>query len=436
MRSFGLDFGTTNSAVAAVGPGPGDGVQLARFDNPVGAGALSTFRSLLYFDPEVVDRRGRSEPFAGPHAIKQYLLRGSDGRLIQSLKSYLASRLFTQTTIHGTAYKLEALIALILRAIRSDAEKTLGPLGSKVVVGRPVRFVGAESPEDEQLALTRLTAALAAAGFDEVTFEYEPVAAAYHYASQLDHDELVLVADFGGGTSDFCLCRVGRSASAAPMGREQILGTGGVGLAGDTFDGDLVWHVVAPALGLGSTYRAPFSTRAIEVPNWIYGKLRRWHHISFLKSRDTMEFLNTMQKQSLDPKKIEALIKVVDFDLGFALYRSVEACKVALSSQSQVGFAFDDPDVEIHRPVTRKEFTGFIEDSLQAIGSCVDRLLEQSGISRSQVDRVFMTGGSSLVPAVRAVFADRFGADRLRSGDEFTSVGLGLALRARDLARR
>jgi hypothetical chaperone protein len=142
-----------------------------------------------------------------------------------------------------------------------------------------------------------------------------------------------------------------------------------------------------------------------------------------------------MQKQSLDPKKIEALIKVVDFDLGFALYRAVEASKVALSGQAKVGFAFDDPDVEIRRPVTREEFTGFIGESLGAIGSCVDRLLEQSGISRSQVDRVFMTGGSSLVPAVRAIFADRFGADRLRSGDEFTSVGLGLALRARDLAR-
>jgi hypothetical chaperone protein len=426
MRFFGLDFGTTNSAVAAVGPGPGDAVQLARFDNPVEAGTLSTFRSLLYFDPEVVDRRGRSVPFAGPHAIKQYLSRGGDGRLIQSLKSYLASKLFTQTSIGGTNYKLEALIALILNSLRADAEKTLGPLGNRAVVGRPVRFVGAETPEDEQLALTRLKAALAAAGFDEVTFEYEPVAAAYHYASQLDHDELVLVADFGGGTSDFCLCRVGRSAS-------EIIGTGGVGLAGDTFDGDLVWNVVAPALGLGSTYKAPFGTRAIEVPNWIYGKLRRWHHISFLKSRDTMEFLHTMQKQSLEPKKLEALIKVVDFDLGFSLYRSVEACKVALSSQAQVGFAFDDPDVEIHRRVTRKEFTGFIGDSLQAIGSCVDRLLEDSGISRAQVDRVFMTGGSSLVPAVRSIFADRFGADRLRSGDEFTSVGLGLALRARDL---
>jgi hypothetical chaperone protein len=435
MRSFGLAFGTTNTAVAAIGHAQGEAVQLARFDDPAGEGTVSTFRSLLYFDPDIVDRRGRSEPLAGPHAIKQYLAGSGDGRLIQSLKSYLASRLFTKTTIHGGNYNLEALIALILSAVRRDAEKTLGPLGGRVVVGRPVRFVGAETPEDEQLALTRLTTALEGAGFDEVTFEYEPVAAAYHYASQLDHDELVLVADFGGGTSDFCLCRVGPSQQAAPMGREQILGTGGVGLAGDTFDGDLVWHVVAPALGLGSTYRAPFGTQAIEVPNWIYGKLRKWHHISFLKSRDTMEFLANMRNQSLDPKKIEALIKVVDFDLGYALYRAIEASKVALSSQPQVGFAFDDPDVPIHRPVTREEFVRFIGDGLQAIGSCVDRLLEQSGVSRSQVDRVFMTGGTSLVPAVRALFAERFGADRLRSGDEFTSVALGLAMRARDLAQ-
>lgn len=435
MRHFGLDFGTTNSAVAVVDDGQAERPQLARFAPAIeGQPSASTFRSLLYFDPELVDARGKVKPLAGPHGIRQSQ-HSSGGRLVQSLKSYLASKQFTQTAIFGVSYKLEALITLILKSLRHDAEQSLGPLGDTVVVGRPVRFVSAESPDDEALALSRLKASLAAAGFEHVTFEFEPVAAAYHYASQLDHDELVLVADFGGGTSDFCLCKVGPSMRTAGKAGE-VLGTSGVPLAGDSFDGDLVWNVVAPELGLGSKYRAPFGTQQLEVPRWIFGKLRRWHYISFLKTRDTMEFLSTMTKQSQEPQKIEALMRLIDFELGFALYRAVEQTKVALSGKPAVDLIFDDADVPIHQAVSRAQFNGFIAESLDAIATSVDGLLEQANVPASQVDRVFLTGGSSLVPAVRAIFEQRFGAPKLRSGDELTSVASGLALRARDLKPR
>jgi len=424
-KVIGLDFGTTNSAIAVA---TADGAaQLATFSSDGHPTAM--FRSVLYFDPENLESTGKPRAIGGPEAIAEYLQAEPKGRLIQSMKSHLGSPLFKQTVIFNYTFTLEDLIAMILRELRVVAERQFGNLGERVVVGCPAHFSGTETDSEDEAALARLRIALEQAGFSQVEFELEPVAAAYQYEQQLDHDELVLIADFGGGTSDFCLIQLGPTARARGQRSKDILGTDGVALAGDSFDSSFIRHLVAPHLGLGSQYRTPFG-RILSAPLWIYEKLERWHQLSLLKTRETMETLRQLHFQSLEPKKIEALIHIVNEGLGYQLARAVEATKCELSEQMTGRFVFRDPPIDIVAQVERTQFTAWIDPELRAIAVCVDRLLTSCGVRSSDVDSVFLTGGSSFVPAVRNIFAERFGENHLRGGEELTTVARGLALRA------
>jgi hypothetical chaperone protein len=426
----GLDFGTTNSAVAVAMP---DGsTVLATFEGD--GSPTTTFRSVLYFDPEHRTPNRKPQAMAGPRAITNYLQADTRGRLMQSMKSHLSSRLFRETYVFGEKYTLEELIAIILRELRAAAEAQFGDIGSRVVVGRPVHFSGADSAEDDAFALRRLRAALEQAGFEDVVFEFEPVAAAYEFESQLDHDELILIADFGGGTSDFSLMQVGPRVRRKGHTAQDILGTDGVALAGDTFDSKIVRHVVAPRLGQGSQYRSAFN-KVLPVPAWLYANLERWHYLSFLKSKKTMDMLAELRLQAFEPERIAALIHVVEHDLGYHLYRAVEQAKIELSEQEVGALRFRDSAFAVEQTVRRDEFDAWIGDEIAAIAACLDRLLEHTGVAPTDVGSVFMTGGSSFVPAVRQLFEARFGASRIHSGGELTSVAKGLALRALDLGR-
>ncbi|HTO06781.1 MAG TPA: Hsp70 family protein, partial [Myxococcota bacterium] len=181
-------------------------------------------------------------------------------------------------------------------------------------------------------------------------------------------------------------------------------------------------------------YRSIFD-RVLPVPRWLYGHLERWHHLSFLRTPRTLALLFDLQREALEPERLAALLHIVQQDLGFPLHRSVEAAKVALTRGAEAAFTFEHGPVKIAAPVTRPEFEAWIAPELDSIAACVDGLLAQTSLAASDVDRVFLTGGSSLVPAVRALFAQRFGEERIRSGDELTSVASGLALRARELSR-
>jgi hypothetical chaperone protein len=293
-KAFGLDFGTTNSALAQADQ-DGD-IRLAQF------GGDATFRSILYFDESDSPRGTKVRVVAGPDAIESYLNAKTPGRLIQSAKSYLASRLFKHTQILGETYSLEELIGILLRYLRKAAESQFGELGNTLVVGRPVHFSGAKNATDDEFAVDRLRRALRNAGFDNVHFLPEPVAAAYKYQRRLDHEEIVLIADFGGGTSDFTLVRLKPGVLNKNETAKQVLGSDGVGIAGDAFDSKLVRHLVAPMLGLGSEYRSQFG-KILPVPNWIYEHLEQWHYLSFLKTRKNLDLLRQIRFQALEPKK-------------------------------------------------------------------------------------------------------------------------------------
>ena len=435
--AIGIDFGTTNSSLARSAGGI---VELVRFASD--AGATESFRSVLYLEQHKKVGRRHVQSWTGPWAIEHYLQAEHKGRLIQSLKSYLSSRLLTGTEVLGRHYTLEDLISRMLADLRLHAERQFGVPVRHAMVGRPVRFVGsenvsenasesAESDADEIYALGRLRHAFELAGYEQVDFEMEPVAAAYAYESTLDHDELIIIGDFGGGTSDFSLLHVGPGVRRRGRQPSDLLGNSGVGLAGDAFDARIVRKLVSPALGADSMARSGQKILP-AVPAWIYANLERWHYLSFLRTSSVMELLRGARARALEPQKIEALIMLVDEDLGYQLHQSVQRLKFELSQSERAEFHFHEGGLELRIAVTRAQFESWIATDLQKIEQCVDALLASTGIQPAEVDRVFLTGGTSFVPAVRRIFEARFGPQRVRTGNEFTSVASGLALRAEE----
>jgi hypothetical chaperone protein len=407
----GIDFGTTNSSFALADSS--GSVQLATF--PYMGALTDAYRSLLYLE--------RTKSWSGPEGIERYLSADNKGRLVQSLKCFLSSRTLLSTEVFGRRRTLEELISRIVRDLREKAEQQFGVEIRQAVVGRPVRFVGAEDEDQNLHAQGRLGEAFRLAGFDSVEFEMEPVAAAAYYESTLDHDELILIGDFGGGTSDFSLIHVGPGTRS-----RNLLGNAGVGLAGDAFDAKIIRNLVSPALGAGTQIRS--MNKVLPVPTWVYGKLERWHHLSFLKSRDVMNMLNSVLAQADHPDKIAAFIHLIDEDLGYQLHRAVQKTKCDLSIQETARFQFDDGSISLDFPVRRSDFELWISEELAQIEGCIDTLINSCGIQPDEVDMVFLTGGTSFVPAVRRIFESRFGAARIRAGNEFTSVARGLALNA------
>jgi hypothetical chaperone protein len=392
-------------------------------------GPTESFRSILYFARQASTQRSLRSVLAGPSAIAKYLDdEEPKGRLIQSVKSFAADRTFTSTVISGRPYTFGKLVSIIIKQLVTEAEQQVGALGDSVTVGRPVRFAGAESAEDEAFGIARLTSALKDCGFKHIQFEYEPVGAAYFYESSLSREELVLVADFGGGTSDFSVMRVGRGSHAKSSSAERIVASAGLPIAGDTFDAAIIRNLVSSELGAGTDYRS--MNKLMPIPSWLYRNLERWHYLSFLKAPDTMRLLRSLKVTAVEPQKIAALIHLVENDLGYQLHQAVQAVKVALSAQDRAQFVFKDGDIQICQQVTRSAFEHWIAGHLEAIAKTVDDLMETCKVDAGQINRVFLTGGSAFVPAVREIFASRFGNEKLLGGSEFTSVAKGLALRA------
>ncbi len=414
---LGIDFGTTNTAVA-IADDAGD-VTVAVF--PIEGETTSSFRSVLCFADDSETGRRHIHTSAGPQAIADYLDYGNQSRLIQSIKTYLSSTAFNETSIFGTTYTVDGLIAIILRHLRIACEASLPLLPTRVVAGRPVRFAGERA--DDDLAVRRLRSAFETAGFEQPSFALEPLAAAYFYARHLDRAEICLVADFGGGTSDFSVVQF-EPGDGVP--RTTPLAHAGVGVAGDSFDYRIIQHIVCPRLGENTYYRS-FDKR-LKLPRHYYAKFERWHHLSHLRNPRTVRDIRAIRRTSEQPRMLDDLLYVIEEELGFHLYQAVSRTKVQLSSSDEALFAFVHPPVEMEILVTRNEFESWIEDDLAAIGNALDEVLTKAGVAPGAISRVFMTGGTSLVPAVRRQFETRFGVERLMYGDEFLSVAAGLAL--------
>ena len=323
-QSIGLDFGTTNTVATMVNAA--GLVEAVHFDHD--GEAFDAFRSVLCFS-EADGAAGRAKVDAGPWAIDTFVEMGGDCRFIQSFKTFAASALFTDTLIYNRRLKFEDLLASFLRQVRGHAGIDFP---KRVVIGRPVSFAGA-SP-DEELARTRYEAALRTIGFEEIHHVYEPVAAAYFFAQRLKTDATILVADFGGGTSDFSVVKF----SVGPSGLDyEPLAHAGVGVAGDAFDFRIIDQVVSHAFGKGSDYKS--WDKVLPVPNSYFQKFSRWNELSMMRtSRDYRE-LQDLVRYSLDPARIRAFLAFLDADAGYAMYRAVSAAKMQLSHADEAMFS-------------------------------------------------------------------------------------------------
>jgi hypothetical chaperone protein len=407
MASCGLDFGTSNSTVALPSG------QALPIDPQAPSPRL--FRSVLFFPEEA------KSVLAGFAAIEEYLER-SEGRFIQSVKGWLPSTSFSATQIRNKAYKLEDLVALLLRRIREAAEAAAGTTLEEVTLGRPAVF--SPDAEADANAEARLRRAAELAGFREIRFLIEPIAAALAYEATLSRDELVLVADFGAGTSDLTLMRLGPGRGGARDRRADVVASGGIDIGGDRFDAAIMRNKLLRHFGHGSTYEQ--QGKHMPIPNHIMGKLLSWHEMSFIRERSTQQLIDRMLYASDNVPAIEALYDLVEENLGYRLFRAIEAAKIRLSVGEATTIDFEEARINIHEPITRAEFEAFSAPLLEGLQTTTKEVLDRAQVAPDAIDSVFLTGGSSQIPAVRRLFGEQFGESKLRTADAFTSVAEGL----------
>jgi hypothetical chaperone protein len=418
--AIGIDFGTTNTVVALAGAG--DAARLVSFaheNEPVVA-----FRSALAFHANPLDPSDRVVE-AGPWAIDAYVEEPLETRFIQSFKTYAASPLFVHTNVLGRWFRFEDLLSAFLVRLRAHAGADMAEMPKRLIVGRPVNFAGLQP--DPALALSRYELAFRRLGVEDIRYAYEPVAAAFFFARKLKGDATVMVADFGGGTSDFSIVRF-RRAKGRGGGelKSEALANAGVGVAGDAFDYRIIDNLVSPELGKGSSYRA--FDHVLPIPARYYAAFARWEQLALMRASRDMREIRGLVRQALEPEKIKRLVEILDHNHGYRLYQSVSRLKEALSAAETATFRFEAGEVRIEKPVARADFEAWIAPELAAIAAAADGALARAGLAPSDIDKVFLTGGSSFVPAVRRLFADRFGDEKLESGGELVSIATGLAL--------
>ncbi len=414
-RAVGIDFGTTNSVIART---MGDGFPgLVEFNAP--DGLSSVFRSAMCFWQDEAVRGGLAHE-AGPWAIAEFLDFPQGSRFLQSFKSVAASATFEHANLFEKRLRFEELGQIFLTHLMAHGGEALRDLPERIVVGRPVRYVG--SRPDPSLARVRYDAMFALLG-REIHYVYEPLGAAFGFAAGLCDPANLLVADFGGGTSDFSIVRVEAPGSAR---RCVPLGSAGIGIAGDRFDYRIMDHLVLPLLGKGGTYRS--FDKVLEIPGGHFADFGDWSRLALMRNRRTLEQLARLQHSATDPAAIGRMIAVIEHELGYGLYEAIGRLKRTLSSETHARFRFDGAGLAIEAEVSRAEFEGWIEPDLRRIAETVDSVLANTGLHAQQIDHVFLTGGSSLIPAVRRLFEVRFGESRIASGNELTSIAHGLAL--------
>jgi hypothetical chaperone protein len=411
---FSIDFGTTNSALSIYKDGK---VEVVNIDELNGNGSL--MRSVLYFTED-------AEIFAGQEAINNYVSEGAAGRFMQSIKTFLPNRSFESTEVFGKKYAIDDLVAIILRKIKAKGEAHVGCPVDSVVLGRPVIF--SEDSEKDALAQKRLEAAARKAGFRHIWFQYEPVAAALTFEETLaaGEEKLVLIGDFGGGTSDFTVIRVKGGAFTRSDRRSDVLSLGGVYTAGDKFDSQVMWDKIAKYFGRGVKYRGMGKEELFDIPHSIMYTLCQWHRIPLLRTRKIREQIRLIKHAATDRAAIENLEHLISDNYGFFLFQSIEKSKCELSHLELTEINFTERDFSIIEPITRKEFEAINSQNFERIAGCIDDVVARAGVTHNDIDTVFLTGGTSRIPFIRNLFLERFGAEKLENRDAFTSVVHGL----------
>jgi hypothetical chaperone protein len=479
---YGLDFGTTNSAIAYLKDG---NVEIIRH----GEDGNKTMPSVLFFPED------SKSYLVGQEALVHYSQGFMDGRLMQSLKSTLPEKWLKGSQIRGKWYEIEDLIALIISHLKKKADNVTGENVKKVVLGRPAVF--SQDNEKEQFAKERLMSAAKKAGFEEIHFQIEPIAAALFYEASLSQPEFVLVADFGGGTSDFTVMELSPDKIRERSRQADILGSKGVSIAGDKLDTAIMWHKLIKYFGANVKWSSWDSEQWLGIPVHVMRAICDWRQIVFLRERrqrkritdirygaqasfrltdqalehlrdkgvpgKILEKLEILKDQYFKEQKLldavaeqlgraqtvkykklilkhadteaEKLIArleaLIDENLGFSLFKAIEKAKAGLSHREHERIEFQQSIIRISETIRRKEFEEMIVPEIEEIDECLEGFLADLGIAPTDIDSVFLTGGTAYVPRIRNLLQEKFGVDKIRQGDAFISVVSGLALSSR-----
>ncbi|MEI7612665.1 MAG: Hsp70 family protein [Betaproteobacteria bacterium] len=409
-RACGIDFGTSNSTVGCLRPGQPTLFRLE--DDKV------TLPSVVFFNAE------ENSTHFGRAGLADYLA-GYEGRLMRSLKSLLGSSLIDGSTeVHGRVLLFRELLGQFIGDLKQRADRQGGKIFEHAVIGRPVFFVD-DDPLADQLAEDTLAGIARDVGFKEVSFQFEPIAAAFHYETEIEREELVLVVDIGGGTSDFSLVRLSPQRRTKSDRQDDLLATGGVHIGGTDFDRQLSLSSVMPLLGFRSLLNS-----GREMPSGIFFNLATWHTINFAYTRQALIEQKQLAVESSTPEKNARLLALIDQRAGHWLANAVEQAKIDLSGQDSTWLDIDRLGSESSHLLTRSEFELASASLVDRVEATVVALLRDAGIMAANVDTVFFTGGSSGIPRLRQHIAALLPQARSVEGDLFGSIGSGLAVEA------
>ncbi len=409
--SCGIDFGTSNSTV---GLASGGSARLIALE-----GTATTLPSAVFWDAD------GAPPRFGRAAVAAYT-EGEDGRLMRGLKSTLGSSLINERTRVGNkALSFKDIVAAYFGHLKARLEAEAGAPVTRAVLGRPVHFVDDDAAGDA--AAQGVLADIARAnGFTDIAFQYEPIAAALDYEQAVAREELVLIVDIGGGTSDVSVVRVGPEAALHADRAGDILGNDGIRLGGTDFDRMLSLAEVMPLLGFG----APTGGGRGTMPKHYYLDLATWHRINMLYTPRTSADLKALRHEADHPERLDRLIRVVNNRAGHALAMAVEGAKIALSDADVARMDLTEIMGGPNPLARRAAFEAVVDPAIARLTALFDRVLAQAGVTPAQIATVFMTGGSSHLPVVRRAVEATLPGARIATGDMFGSVGLGLAIEA------
>ena len=414
MKSFlyGIDFGTTNSALAIYDE------ETKEIKDTI------IIPSLIYFYHQP-DPSSDKNYVVGEEAITAYLNDGMKGRFIKSVKQILSRSSFTETRIHNKRYNASDLVAIILRELKERADILIGQDCRTAIIGRPV-FFDDDDVKKDTLAQTRLSKAAEMAGFNNVRFQFEPIGAAFAYEKTLAKKENVLVADLGGGTTDFTYLVLNPEKTGSKDRKNDMMATGGIYIGGDSFDSAFMWEKGTPYFGKYAQYEAT-PGKVLTVPKSLFANICSWEQMNFFNGPRIKKDIEDYYYYSGNDRKFKNLITLIDNNLGYSVFQSIEKTKVTLTSAQNALFSYHNMDIDIDEEITLPVYEQIIAKDVERIENYLNEFMVQNNITAENIDSLFLTGGTSMVRSIQTLFKNKFPNVKLNSGDNFKSVAKGLA---------
>ncbi|MES2266982.1 MAG: Hsp70 family protein [Bacteroidota bacterium] len=409
---YGIDFGTTNSALAIYDE------ELKEISDTV------IIPSLIYFYHQPNLQREKNY-VVGEEAITAYLNDGMKGRFIKSVKQILSKSSFTETRIHNKRYNASDLVAIILKELKERADKLTGQDCQKAVIGRPV-FFDDDDVQKDTLAQTRLNKAAEIAGFTNVRFQFEPIGAAFAYEKTLAKKENVLVADLGGGTTDFTYLVLDPDKAESKDRKEDMMATGGIYIGGDSFDSAFMWDKGTPYFGKNTRYEAT-PGKVLTVPKSLFANICSWEQMNFFNGPRIKKDIEDYYYFSGNDRQFKNLITLIDHNLGYSVFQAIEQTKITLTNNDSAVFNYHNMGIDINEKIPLTVYENIIAKDVNRIENYLDGFLLQNSIDPNSIDSLFLTGGTSMVASIQKLFKQRFPHVNLNSGDNFKSVAKGLA---------